>query len=173
MMFEWTTETPLSTGNFNEAQQKIVDVIYPIGSIYKSTNNVNPSEILGGTWEETTSRDLIEKGTSNGIEYFKYSDGYCEMQGSATIDEVEAISLGSAEIELPFSIVSNMKLSLSMTGGGSGWADAGYQITKNSNQKIAINVWNSSSGKIASTMYDWRATGYIQDPTLFAWKRVA
>lgn len=32
------------------SSKKIIDAIYPIGSIYMSVNNVNPSELLGGTW---------------------------------------------------------------------------------------------------------------------------
>lgn len=38
-----------------KAINDIVNVIYPIGSVYTSTKNQNPSELFGGTWE------LIEK----------------------------------------------------------------------------------------------------------------
>lgn len=29
----------------------LVDIIYPVGSIYMSTNNIDPSNFLGGKWE--------------------------------------------------------------------------------------------------------------------------
>ena len=50
-------ELPVHTINDNEigaystwSSKKIVDAIYPVGSIYRSVKNVNPSELLGGTW---------------------------------------------------------------------------------------------------------------------------
>lgn len=39
------------------------DSIYPIGSIYMNTTNVNPSTLFGGTWEQIQDRFLL--GTSN------------------------------------------------------------------------------------------------------------
>lgn len=48
------------------SSKKIIDAIYPIGSIYMSVNNVNPSELLGGTWVEWgAGRVPVGVGTGN------------------------------------------------------------------------------------------------------------
>lgn len=38
------------------------DLIWPIGSIYQTTSNVNPGTIFGGTWEQITGRFLLGVG---------------------------------------------------------------------------------------------------------------
>lgn len=48
-----------------EGINNVVDMIYPIGSIYLSVNNVNPSSIFGGSWESFgTGRTLVGVDTS-------------------------------------------------------------------------------------------------------------
>ena len=53
----------------------IFELIYPVGSIYMSTNNVNPKNLFGGTWEEIQGKFLLardgshEAGTTGGAEY--------------------------------------------------------------------------------------------------------
>lgn len=44
---------------------EILNLVYPIGSIYMSTNNVSPSTFIGGTWEALDEgRVLIGAGAS-------------------------------------------------------------------------------------------------------------
>lgn len=48
------------SGNYNDLNNKpvvpdistILNVVYPIGSIYISVNNTSPSTLFGGTWEK-------------------------------------------------------------------------------------------------------------------------
>lgn len=49
--------------------------IYPVGSIYMSVNNVNPSTVFGGTWEQIKDKFLLACGDT-------YTNG--ETGGSAT-----------------------------------------------------------------------------------------
>ena len=39
-----------------------IDQVYPVGSIYMSTTNTNPSIIFGGTWEQIKDRFLLSAG---------------------------------------------------------------------------------------------------------------
>lgn len=42
----------------------IIDIIYPIGSIYMSTANVSPAIFLGGTWSQIQDTFLLAAGTT-------------------------------------------------------------------------------------------------------------
>ena len=44
--------------------QEILNIIYPVGSIYMSTNSTNPSTLFGGTWKQIKDRFLLACGDS-------------------------------------------------------------------------------------------------------------
>lgn len=46
----------------NEAINKNWLTIYPIGSIYMCVNDINPSEVFGGTWVQIKDRFLLAAG---------------------------------------------------------------------------------------------------------------
>ena len=45
--------------------QNIFNVVYPIGSIYMSVNEVSPKVLFGGEWEKISGRVLVGEGTSD------------------------------------------------------------------------------------------------------------
>ena len=45
-------------------QANLINLIYPIGSIYMSVNNVSPATFLGGTWVAIQDRFLLSAGSS-------------------------------------------------------------------------------------------------------------
>lgn len=50
-----------------DTTQKILNMIYPVGSIYMSVNNVSPATFIGGTWTALTDRVLIGAGSSYAV----------------------------------------------------------------------------------------------------------
>ena len=46
---------------------ELIDIIYPIGSIYTSLNDVNPSLLFGGSWEKIQGQFLLASGTEHNV----------------------------------------------------------------------------------------------------------
>ena len=51
--------------------QKTIDAIYPIGALYLSMNNTNPSTLFGGTWKQLTADAYLKIVTSGASETAK------------------------------------------------------------------------------------------------------
>jgi hypothetical protein len=50
------------SGNVTIGGRLLVNLIYPVGSIYMSVNNVSPQTFFGGTWERIKDRFLLAAG---------------------------------------------------------------------------------------------------------------
>lgn len=59
------------------------NLIYPVGSIYMSTVNVNPATLFGGTWEQLEDRFLLGAGTT-----YTVGDTGGEAEHTLTTDEM-------------------------------------------------------------------------------------
>lgn len=53
---------PKNEGNLEINGKTIFDMIYPVGAIYLSTSEVNPSVLFGGSWEQIKDKFLIGAG---------------------------------------------------------------------------------------------------------------
>lgn len=53
---------PANNTSLEISGKTIVDIIYPVGSIYISVNSTDPSTIFGGTWEQIKDQFLLSAG---------------------------------------------------------------------------------------------------------------
>ena len=67
-----------SINSLNTSITNMTDTIYPIGSIYMSVNNTDPSVLFGGTWERIKDRFLLSAGD-------KYSNGATGGEATHTL----------------------------------------------------------------------------------------
>lgn len=51
----------------------LLDIIYPVGSMYFSVNNVSPASSVGGTWEQIKDAVLAASGNSYAGDVDKYN----------------------------------------------------------------------------------------------------
>lgn len=69
----------------DNADSQITDIltqIYPVGAIYISVNDTNPSSIFGGTWEKVEDRFLLASGST-------YINGATGGEAEHTLTEQE------------------------------------------------------------------------------------
>lgn len=52
----------LNHTHLSEQILDLIDVIYPVGSIYMSVNSVNPATFFGGEWEQIKDKFLLSSG---------------------------------------------------------------------------------------------------------------
>lgn len=62
----------------NQTMAALFDLVYPVGSIYMSVNNVSPALLFGGTWEPLHDRFLLGAGNT-------YSGGATGGEASHTL----------------------------------------------------------------------------------------
>lgn len=101
----------------------VFDLIYPIGSIYMSVNNVSPDVLFGGTWEQIQDRFLLSAGSS-------YSAGSTG---------------GSADASLPAHTHSVSGTAAS--GGAHTHSVSGTAASNGAHTHSMNKLWSNGSGK--------------------------
>lgn len=81
------TSNMISQGNSapirTNVARSVVDAIYPVGSIYMSSNSVNPATFLGGTWNQIQDKFLLAAGS-----IYMAGDTGGEATHTLTVDEM-------------------------------------------------------------------------------------
>lgn len=97
----------------NDLLNSFVDKIYPIGSIYMSLNNTNPSDLFGGTWVQLIDTFLYASSTVD-VDATTYTGG--EARHTLTVDEMPNHSHREANSTVIYNDSSSNRFATSGTG---------------------------------------------------------
>lgn len=142
---------------------------YPVGSIYLSVNNVNPSTLFGGTWEQIQDTFLLAAGSTfaagdtggaqrhthnYGIQYGGYYRGFIvEYDNSAGLLKYDSAGNVSIQPAPSDAILQNVSISV------------------NNNLASAVKTIRANHYRIESnTSYGSNLPPYL---AVYVWKRVA
>lgn len=79
----------------------VLDLVYPVGSIYISVSNTNPSTLFGGTWVQIKDTFLLSAGDT-------YTAGNTGGEATHTLTTTEIPSHShNAYLKAPFAIQTN------------------------------------------------------------------
>ena len=139
----------------NEEMGNMLNKIYPVGSIYMSVNNTNPTSLFGGTWEQLKDKFLLGAGDT-------YAAG--AIGGSA--DAVAVSHMHNVELH------SNATVVAANTSKGNGGTTYGGSVTVAMssiypNERFTNQFVTSSAGEsgIGKNMPPYLA--------VYMWKRIA
>ena len=141
-------------------KKEIRDLIYPVGSIYMSINNTNPSTLFGGTWEQLKDRFLLGAGTT-------YTNGNTGGSATVTLTTAQLPSHAHEPVDgsgygfLTYKESGGVTRSRFASGTSGGYT---HQTTTQADLEFSANTANTGSGNAHENMppylvvYMWKRT---------------
>lgn len=102
----------------------LMDIVYPVGSVYMSTTNVSPANTIGGTW--TAIEDKFLKGANATNNNVLTTGGNNELK----LNNTNLPSHSHNIVTLWNGSWYNVTLQLSNASGGSDWPVASWTAQK-------------------------------------------
>ena len=122
----------------NKEKEELLDLMYPIGSIYISTNNINPSSIFGGHWRKITSRFLF--GADSSGSDLRSEGG--EKTHTLTIDEMPSHSHSYTwRTTVNAGFAGGNQVADNNTISGTTASTGGSQAHNNMPPYLTVNIW--------------------------------
>jgi len=164
------------------SRDEIINIVYPVGSIYLSVNNVNPGTIFGGTWERVPDGYLRSRSSGTGLQ-----TGGSMNTGNATGNTASTTpgNVGGTALTVA-QMPSHVHRSRSMiTGGTAGNLSHTFanRLTVNTDNGVGNGLNTASTGgsaththTSAAHTHGLNAHNHSIDPswvTIFAWRRTA
>ena len=128
---------------------------YPVGSIYLSVNNTNPSKWFGGTWEQIAKgRTLVGVDTSQSeFNTVKKTGGSKYIQNHTHLSRAVKETWGQINNQ---DHQSTLPMSSNTNGNNMGWSNYGNETSVGSVQSVPTG--NSGNLQPYFTCYIWCRT---------------
>lgn len=139
-------------------EKEYMEKIYPVGSIYLSTNDTNPTALFGGTWERIkdtfllTAGDTYAAGTTGG-----------EAKHTLTLDEMPYHN------HLEFFYAEGAGVSTVPGGRARLVGDTGFLFSTSETPNASLGELGETSGAGGNQPHN-NMPPYL---TVYAWKRIA
>ncbi len=158
-------------------KQTILDTIYPIGSIYMSTNSTDPGSFLGGSWAPIKDRFLLAAGDkyAAGSEDGSAMHSHTTAVHTLTVDEMPShthmLNINSDNSE-PFLPNGNIN-TLSVINNMGAFSKNGVICDRNP-AVISARTINTYTGGSASHSHGITGASSSMPPylTVYVWKRI-
>lgn len=137
-------------------QRSLVDIVYPVGSIYMSVNSVSPATLFGGTWQAISGRFLLAAGGN----YSLGSTGGAATKTLTVENMPSHTHTGSANNYTHTHNVTTTAKSISVTTGSAGSHTHGVTFPQ-------TTVVSTSAGSHTHTRGTMEITGRIAAAGLF------
>ena len=113
----------------------LLDIVYPVGSMYFNTNNTSPASTIGGTWVQIKDANIAAKGNKYTSEYI----GSYKINKKQLPHHAHTIAIGKTKDDL-----------LQLDGYGdtelSMWANNVTDIVNNPNKYRTAKIYNINAG---------------------------
>jgi hypothetical protein len=146
---------------------EILSKVYPVGSIYMSVNEVDPSVLFGGAWERIKDRFLLSAGDNYAAGTEDGSATHTHGAGSLTA----AISINTN----PTGLLENAFMTMAeVQQGGVG------EVTRTTQVKAASGVTVTRTASASASKYGTKVAGNTDTASnmppylsVYMWKRIA
>lgn len=147
--------------------KKLIDYIYPIGSIYMSINATSPATLFGGSWTQLKDRFLVGTGTyANGATGGEATHTLKRAEQPSVVGQLQFRQIGTGNIVDLYGTTSTTPFTYT-PGGGDKWANQGtiQSNTTSTNKNAMIKFDNGGKGTAHNNLPPYLA--------VYMWKRTA
>jgi len=134
------------------SRSALLDLIYPVGSVYMSANNVSPQSFLGGEWEQIKDTFLLSAGDT-------YTAGDTGGEATHELDETE---IPAHRHGVPFYLSTGSSTGYATTRHGTedarGWMNSGYSCGDNTERETAGTTIPHNNMPPYLVVYVWQRT---------------